>query len=217
MNIIQIVSIVCFALCFIMFFYLKWFVKKRTSFSGLEERQSELAKLIAEIDRITDRDSQLVEDRVNKLKTILNDVDRRIAVLEKDIEELNELSKNKKNNNVKESETSLYTSLGRGIRAALKTPEQAELDLVQNELQKNELLTAEQPPIAQPLPQPTKPQTAPNPAPQPPQEQRAPSKKQIRTHIDLLVNEGVSAQEIANRLNISIAEVNLAMNLRRGK
>jgi len=176
-----------------MFFYLKWYLKKRTSFSGLEERQSELAKLIAEIDRITDRDSQLVEDRVNKLKTLLDDIDKKIAHYEKEIETQSLLKQiNETNNLERERKNDLYTNLGRGIRAALKTEEPMEFS-VQREL----------PPARIEPPLPVVAATA------------GITKKQIRSHIDLLINEGLSPDEISSRLGISIAEVNLAINLRR--
>jgi len=45
--------------------------------------------------------------------------------------------------------------------------------------------------------------------------QKPVSKRQIRTYIDMLANEGLPPEEIASRLEISIAEVDLAMNLRR--
>jgi len=198
MNILNIASILCLALCVLIFFYLKWYVKKRTTSNGLDERQTEVVKLIDEIDRITDRDSQLVEDRVNKLKILLQDVDKRIELYEKEIEQLQFSSNNEL---LKKPNETLYTSLGRGINAALKTQ-------------------------AEPAPAPT-----PAPArsvelffPEPEKQVRTevkekapkpPTKKQIRAAIDQLLNEGLSAEEIASRLEISLPEVNLAMKLRR--
>jgi len=206
MNIIHIVSIICFALCLFILFYLKWYVKKRTSFTGLEERQTEIAHLIAEIDRITDRDSQLVEDRVNKLKIILHDVDKRIALYEKELEYLS-LKKDPANE-------TLYTSLGRGIRAALKTPD--EIIPVNSQTNNNTADSAVFPaanPVTQ-LPSFSEPEHTLVPNEHVP---KNPSKKQIRSLIDLLVSEGLPAEEIASRLGISTAEVNLAMNLLRAK
>jgi len=204
MNIFHIFSILCLALCFIMFLYLKWDIKKRMSSSGLlanelDERKTEVAKLIAEIDRITDRDSMLVEDRVNKLKTILHDVDKRIEMYEKELEQNFGRSENPKKNET------LYTSLGRGIHAALNTPEViAEPALLQAV---PPMLPPELPPMPPPEPKP-EPKPAVNTV-------KPPSKKQIRAHIDILINEGLTPDEIASQLEISVAEVNLAMNLRR--
>jgi DNA-binding NarL/FixJ family response regulator len=63
------------------------------------------------------------------------------------------------------------------------------------------------------------PLSSPNMQPKPKESEAAktPSKRLIRAHIDLLVNEGLSPEEIASRLDISIAEVNLAMNLLKRK
>jgi len=199
MNIWHIVSIICFALCLVMFFYFKWYIKKRITSSGSDERQTELIRLINEIDRITDRDSQLVEDRVKKLKVLLLDVDKRILLYEKDLENLalKEAAKAEEN---KKPET-LYTSLGRGVRIALETPE---------------IEPAIQLPL-EPLPasEPVESRQKETPIKETPIKEKPPSRKQIRAHIDLLANEGLSSDEIASKLEISVAEVNLAMNLRR--
>ena len=206
MNIFNIVSILCLTLCVVMFLYFKWYINKRTASSSSDERQTEMYKLMAEIDRITDRDSQLVEDRVNRLKTLLHEVDERIALYEKELEEQAELP-------VKKSTETLYTSLGRGIRSAFDTPE----------TEPPKAVLSEPPQVIPPAPQTLPPELVqalpvqaelipPEPTPSKPA-----SKKQIRTHIDILVNEGLSPEEIASRLEISVAEVNLAMNLRRKK
>jgi len=197
MNIFNVVSFICLAVCVIIFLYLKWYIKKRTTSSGLDERQTEVVKLIDEIDRITDRDSQLVEDRVNKLKILLQDVDKRIALYEKEIEQLQSSQKNELSQRPDET---LYTSLGRGIHAALKTPVPSGAAQVQAQVQTE----------TQPEPPAKKPQVKEKPAVFKP-----PSKKQIRTSIDMLANEGLPAEEIAARLELSLPEVNLAMKLRR--
>jgi hypothetical protein len=204
MNIFFIISIICLALCFLMFFYLKWYIKKRTSSSWLEEHRNEVNKLIADIDSVTDRDSQLVEDRINELKTLLQDVDARIAVYEKDLEDLSHREVNP-NDNKQKAET-LYTSLGRGIRSALETPQ---VNPKKPQLEPPRPTETIAPPVA------AVPVQAVSPPPLP--SSKPPSKKQIRSFIDLLAGEGLSPQEIASRLDISIAEVTLAMNLRRQK
>jgi len=205
MNILNLVSILCLAICFFIFIYLKWYVKKRTTSSGLDERQTEVVKLIDEIDRITDRDSQLVEDRVNKLKLLLQDVDKRIALYEKEIEQLQFLTKN---DLTKKPNETLYTSLGRGIHAALKTP--AENEKVKP-LPAEQFLLNSQMQAAVPLTEKKEPEKIEVKE----KVTKPPTKKQIRTAIDLLANEGLSSEEIASRLEISLPEVNLAMKLRR--
>ena len=220
MNIILIISIICFALCFLMFFYLKWYIKKRTSASNLladdlDERKREAAKLAAEIDRITDRDSRLVEERILKLKAMLDEADKRIALYVKELEKS------------KSGET-LYSSLGRGIRDALNIPQETSqtpdaqqtfpADTIslsrQTNLDQSGYKASQFVPVKPPVPVPETPE---KPVPQngnlPPSP--PPNKQQIRSRIDLLLNEGLSAEDIAARLGISIAEVNLAINLRR--
>jgi hypothetical protein len=46
----------------------------------LTEFREEVGKLIAEIDAATDRDAILIEDRIKSLKTLLEDVDKRIIL-----------------------------------------------------------------------------------------------------------------------------------------
>jgi hypothetical protein len=55
------------------------------------------------------------------------------------------------------------------------------------------------------LPQAEKPPEAPPPAAQP-------SKRQIRSQIEALASQGIAPHEIASRLNISLSEVELALN-----
>jgi hypothetical protein len=74
------ISVVSF---FVMFFY----VKNRTRADRIpQETRQEVAKIINEIDRITDRDSELIEERVKKIKSLLEDIDKHIAVYERQIE-----------------------------------------------------------------------------------------------------------------------------------
>jgi hypothetical protein len=191
MNISYIVLIICFSFCLFMFFYFRWYIKRRTSASGLlPEYRTEVYRLIAEIDAATDSDSLLVEDRIKKLKEILDDTDKRISVYVKELEK-------------SRTGEALYTSLGRGIRAALKTETEPSQPVNTPEL------SAVRPSLEVPAQVPTAP-------PQSPEHlQLVKSKRQIRAQIDLLVNEGLPPEQIASRLDISIAEVDLAMNLQR--
>jgi len=180
MNISYIISIICLALCLIMFFYFKWYIKRRISAEGLSDNyRKEVNGLIADMNSTADRNLQLLEDRIKKLKELLDDSSKRINVYVKDSEE-------------SRAGEALYTSLGRGIRAALKTKEEP---------------PPETPPVVKPASKPVVEQVV----------SRPPSKRQIRAHIDLLLNEGIAPEEIVRRLGISIAEVQLAMNLRRPK
>jgi hypothetical protein len=204
MNIFFVVSIICLAVCFMMFLYLKWYIKKRTSASGLEEYRAEVERLKADINSVTDRNLQLVEDSISKLKKIMEDAEKRISEYRDAIQ-------------IKPSGDALYTNLGRGVRAALINPAE---QLPQPQLQtehplRSRQLSPDSQKSAQFYKTPVKPENKTTQGA--PVVQKPPSKKQIRSAIDLLANEGLPAEEIASRLEISIAQVNLAMNLRRTK
>jgi len=218
MSIINIVSIICFAFCILIFIYLKWYVKKRTSISNLldAEYRKDVNKLIADINNAADRDSLLVEERIKQLRIILEETDKRISFYEKILEEIPQ-----KQSSLSRSNETLYTSLGRGIKAALSAetvPEKKqEPPVIFPAPIASVMPAAFNAPIASAMPvafnvpiAPAMPAASATPS-------KPPSRKQIRTHIDLLLNEGVSPEEIASQLEISIAEVNLAMNLRRVK
>ncbi|MCL2244208.1 MAG: hypothetical protein FWC03_07045 [Treponema sp.] len=152
----------------------------------MAEYQNEVHRLIAEIDSATDRDSMLVEDRINKLKTILEETDKRIAVYARELDR-------------SRTGEALYTSLGRGIRAALNT--HAEPPPQTPSIQTS---AASNPPLTQYEDKPvesSQAESAPN------------SKRQLRIKIESMVNNGLTPAEIASNLKISIAEVDLAINL----
>jgi len=74
----------------ISFFVLLSYVKKRTAIERIpDETRKEVSQFVSQmindIDRITDRDAQLVEERVGTLKSVLQDVDKRIALYENQI------------------------------------------------------------------------------------------------------------------------------------
>jgi len=201
MSIPLFISIFCLAFCLIFFFYTKWYIKRKISVSELlAEYRTEVYRLNTEINAVTDRNLLLVEDRIKKLKEILDDTDKRIKVY------VQELDRSR-------TGEALYTSLGKGIRAALKTapenpPENAKKPEYAPELSaqmpKLTLVTRDIAPVDSAV----KPQVpAPYSAPKPP------SKAQIRAQIDELIKENLSPADIAARLGISIAEVDLAMNL----
>jgi DNA-directed RNA polymerase specialized sigma24 family protein len=203
MNINLFISIISLAFCLFFFFFFKWYIKRRTSASELlSEYRTEVYRLIAEIDSATDRDSLLVEDRIKKLKDILEDTDKRIAVYTRELDR-------------SRAGEALYTSLGKGIRAALKTPPPApQAELPPEQSANTQPLTVVRNEGKPSVPQPAQPQQSPA------QEASAPSHKsqsrrQIRAQIETLANEGLSPSEIASRLDISVSEVDLAMNLIR--
>ena len=175
-----------------MFFYFKWYIKRRTAAEELlAEYRAEVYGLIAEIDNAADRDSLLVEDRIKNLKALLDDTDKRISVY------LRELDRSR-------TGEALYASLGRGIRAALNTSP----------------VSAPPPPAqtvsAENIP-PAESETDSAGQPVPPVESISadenPSKQQIRAQIAGLAAQGLSPGEIASRLDLSLSEIDLALNL----
>jgi predicted DNA-binding protein YlxM (UPF0122 family) len=198
------ISIFCLVFCLLFFFYIKWYIKRKVSATELlAEYRTEVYRLSAEINAITDRDSMLVEDRIKKLKEILEDTDKRVKVYVQELER-------------SRTGEALYTSLGKGIRAALKTPadippssdhalelstQTPKLSLVRQEKASSDFSV--QPPSALPSPSAAPAQHEP----------KQYSKWQIRSQIEELVKENLSPQEIASRLKISITEVEIAMSM----
>jgi hypothetical protein len=85
------VSVVTFAYC-------RYFIKKRTSDERiLGELRQEVQDIVNEIDRATDRDSQLVEARVKHLQTVIEEADRKISGMGKSLDTYNReiLARNK--------------------------------------------------------------------------------------------------------------------------
>ncbi|MDR2659277.1 MAG: hypothetical protein LBC27_04730 [Spirochaetaceae bacterium] len=98
------------------FFLLFFYVKRRTAVDRIApETRREVAQIINEIDRITDRDSTLIEDRVNKLKLLLEDIDRRIAARETLLNNYKaaEETQKKLNDEKKEAVVEAYRELGK--------------------------------------------------------------------------------------------------------
>jgi hypothetical protein len=207
MNIPLIISIFCLVFCLLFSFYIKWYLKHKFSDSELAEYRAEAYRLKAEIDAVTDRDSMLVEERIKKLKEILEDTDKRVKVYVQELER-------------SRTGEALYTSLGKGIRAALKTPSEIpplgdHAPEPDTQKPKPALVRRERTPVDFSVPVSAH-SPSPSPAPVPP-EPKPPSKRQIRTQIEELVKENLSPAEIASRLRISIAEVELALDLMNSK
>ena len=227
MNIAAIISIFCLAFCFFVFFYTKWYIKRRTTAEALlAEYRNEVYELNAQIDATTDRDLRLIEERITTLRALLEDTDKRISVY------VRELNKSR-------SGEALYTSLGRGIRAALNTatvpPQPPQPPPTADNMQPNtddtlpaparqaaavENLVNVQPIKIIKQPQPVlnvqvEPQTAPTVKETLPQTpvKNVSTAEQIHLQIAGLAAQGFSAGQIAARLDLSISEVDLALNL----
>ena len=218
MNLRMILLLVSPALCVVMFIYFKWYIKQRTSESGvLKETNLKIKRWIneanlsiAEINAVTDRNLLLIEEKIKELNGILEDTDKRISVYVKEVEK-------------SRASEALYTQLGRGVRAAINTepvyiPPAQLAQPTQPTMPQLSLVRPNFPPAEKKPAQPTQPTKPAQPAqPMLPLEDtiKPLSKKQIRSSIDQLAGEGLSSQEIASRLGISIAEVDLAIQLQR--
>jgi len=87
MNLASALSVLTLTLLVILFFYFRWFIKRRIADDErLAEYKLEVQRLITDLDYITDRDALLVEDRIKTLKTLLEDTDKRIAVYVRELE-----------------------------------------------------------------------------------------------------------------------------------
>ena len=200
-----IVSVISLCLCISGFFFFRWYIARKTAASRLlSGYRDEVYRLIAEIDAATDRDSLLVEERIKTLRKIIEDTDRRISVYMRELQHRREGE-------------AMYTSLGKGIRAALDSrppsPEQA--------------LPSELP---EPQDLPAAPGNAKNDnsseskasaarkrnakkGREEPEESGQPAKPKIKVQIAEMAAQGLPPTEIASRLGLSLAEVDLALNL----
>lgn len=182
MTISLIVSVTSLCFCIFGFLILRRYIKQRTTaVELLGEYREEVYRMIAEIDAATDRDFQLIEERKKTLRQILEDTDRRISIY------IRELQRSRDGE-------AMYTSLGRGIRAALDSrPPQLELPLQDSGDAAPETVET----------QPAVPAAV----------KRKPKKAKLRVQIAQLSAQGFSPAEIASRLHLSLAEIDLALNL----
>jgi hypothetical protein len=81
MNGSIILSALSLMVCVFFFLYFRAYLRRRTGPEQLlAEFREEVYKLIAEIDAATDKDAMLVEERIKTLRSLLEDVDKRISV-----------------------------------------------------------------------------------------------------------------------------------------
>ncbi|MDR2150020.1 MAG: hypothetical protein LBO67_04230 [Spirochaetaceae bacterium] len=86
MDLSLIVSLISLTVSVLFCLFAGAYLKRRTGQERiLAEFRDEIEALIKEIDMITDRDSLLIEERVKQLKTLLEDVDKRIATYTREV------------------------------------------------------------------------------------------------------------------------------------
>ena len=81
-----VVSISCLIFCLFAFLYFRMFIVKRTGFEGIiKEVRDEVSRLIQRIDETADKDISLIEDKEKSLRTLLDETDRRMAALNREL------------------------------------------------------------------------------------------------------------------------------------
>ncbi len=95
------VSLILWAVSFL---YFRSYLSRRTSAQRvLSEFRDEVDKLVAEIDAATDRDVQLVEDRMKALRALLDEAEKRVGTMRREVER-------------RSSEERAYAELGKRAR-----------------------------------------------------------------------------------------------------
>jgi hypothetical protein len=217
MQLPLVLAVISLVLCVAFFFYFRRDIERKTSVDRLlADYRTEVYRLIAEIDAVTDRNLRLVEDSVKTLKQIIEDTDKRISVYTR------ELERSRKGE-------ALYTSLGRGIRAALDSEPPAvpapavrpphETASPKETLSPQETPSPQQTLFPQETPPPPKASKERRPkknGAKPPQTDvpgQSASKRKLKVRIAEMSARGLAPHEIASRLNLSLTEVDLALNL----
>jgi len=209
-------SVISLCVSLLSFFFFRWYIRRKTAATQLlADYRDEVDRLIAEIDAATDRDALLVEERIKILRKLLEDTDRRIATY------VRELQRSRKGE-------AMYASLGRGIRAALDsrpaTQEQPSLPQAESaapqgttpvEVAEPEDEVVESTVVAEDLAETGEQEKAPLPMTLPTSLPTAlPStKSKLKVQIAEMSARDTPPQEIASKLGISLAEVDLALNL----
>jgi hypothetical protein len=210
-------SSISLILCGFSFVFFRAYLRRRTGPERiLEEFREEADKLIAEIDAITDRDAALVGERIKTLRTLLEDVDRRIAVYNREVnrekdQEAAYAELGLKRSVITTGETRSAGTKSPGFPAA--SPEKPGSETALNQP------TPEDPKISgitpktsghdrdENAPSPGKPRFIRSPAaiqPKPPS---------FAEQVEKLAGAGLSSELIASRLGTTLAEVDLAIAL----
>jgi DNA-binding CsgD family transcriptional regulator len=187
MTLAIIFSAASLVLCAFFFIYFRAYIKRRVSQAELlADYEDEVNRLIADIDAATERDLTLIENRINTMNALLDTVDRRLAGL------VRELDRRHDNEPV-------YTAMGR--KAAGQAPFGASR--------------------ASPGPADKALQPSPEPAQNkdPPPETRDPVPRgpfppeTFAGKAAKLAETGLSPEEIAVKLSVSVTEVDLALTM----
>jgi hypothetical protein len=164
------ISLCALALSIASFFFLRAYIKRRTDSAViLDKYRNEINAMLADLDRFTERDATLIEERVKKLKSLIEETDRRIGVL------LNEVSS---------APPLMHQERTQAVQSRPQRPGKAR--------------TEKKPPkIIR-----SKEQISPIPLP-------------LNEQISQLLSRGAAPEFIARELNLSIAEVELAIAINK--
>lgn len=197
MNTFLSAAVASLVLWAISFLYFRSYVTRRTSSRRiLSEFRDEVEKLVSEIDAATDRDLQLVEERMKALRALLDETDKRVGTMRREIDR-------------RTSEERAYSEFGKRSRP---------LPLFANE----EPPPAARPPAVPPESPPLQ-KTEPPPA-ETQEEARvarfmrsqlqvAPKEAPFAERVAELHRAGFSSEIIATRLGKTVGEVELAIAL----
>jgi hypothetical protein len=181
------------------FLYIRSYLKRHTGSELLRKWQDEAGRLISEIDAATDRDSALVEDRIKTLRTLLEDVDRRVAVY------VREAGRQK-------NQEAAYAELGRRRPSASPAlPPAGEIPVAPKPPDAGEASSSPAPPgMTMPAERALPPELPRIIHPPQPVEPKPPS---FSEQVAKLVGAGFSPELIASRLGVTIGEAELAVAL----
>ena len=203
------VSLVLWSVSFI---YFRSFISRRTSSRRiLSDFRDEVGKLVAEIDAATDRDLQLVEDRMKALRSLLDEADKRLGTMRREMDR-------------RSSEERAYSEFGRKARP---------LSLFASEEQSPPPRSSPASVSASEPAVPTAPAAASAPSPDPSRQapisaatgeskearfiraqlQVAPKEPPIAERVAELHRAGFSSEIIATRLGKTVGEVDLTIAL----
>jgi hypothetical protein len=183
------ISLGSLILCFLSIFFFRFYIKRRTSQEQiLRDIREGVDKILTEIDRITDEDILLIEERENKLRGIIEEADRRVRVYTENLS---------RRRNAAEAYAELGRAQGRIPREGDPLPGGAVVP---------EVSPQGVPPVPPALENsPALPVAGGAPEPSP---------RSFGERARELAELGLSARVIASRLGVSIAEAELALAIR---
>lgn len=185
MDMSLIVSIASLILWAFSFIYFRSFLKKRTSKERiLGEFRDEVERMIADVDAATDRDIALIEDRVKSLKTLLEETDKHIIAYKKEISR-------------RTQEEQAYAELGRRQSRTVIKPETPSEPTTQNIEIRERVSTdgGSQPRFIRS------------------ESELKPKAPSFSEQVLELYQAGFSPELIASKLKVTVAEVDLAINV----